>query len=362
MLNYHLESLRAGATIVSSNKHFTRHAQRKNCMKRQPSNPWCPLVAILSSVGFALLPAQSTWAVSYKFDMGGDRTPLAPGYERVTPATILDKHEAYGWTRIPQRVVFRDDPTNPYYSAGEESLEYALYSDGILSSEENTFEFKVEPGRYAVTAAVGDLALGEDRRGNSIWANGVQVVSNETTDGSVKAFTFLVEAAQGKIVLRFMQKQLTVMAVTAEQLAAGQERKPSVVEYPVQRPGREEYRRNWQSYEGRYVGMWEQARQELKADGIDVETWTAKRADFKQHKDYRSYSVSGLDGRPWSYMDKLAGGIHLDGICRSFSEMGIDGVVGVHVVSAREFPKHGLRYALHSGGDSYMERQTLRPT
>jgi hypothetical protein len=114
-----------------------------------------PLVAL------ALLVCSPCWPETYRFDMGSESSPVTEGYVRVTHATLLAANPAFGWLQPPRGALFRADPANPYYANQDASPEFALYSDGVLSIEENAFVILVQPGRYVVTAVIGDLALGE---------------------------------------------------------------------------------------------------------------------------------------------------------------------------------------------------------
>jgi hypothetical protein len=224
-----------------------------------------PLVAL------ALFVCSPCWPETYRFDMGSESSPVAEGYVRVTHTTLLAANPAFGWLQPPRGALFRADPANPYYANQDASPEFALYSDGVLSIEENAFVILVEPGRYVVTAVIGDLALGEWRPGNSIWANGMQVASNESTGGTVKAFRFPVDAGEGRIELRFradsQQQYVTVNAVTAEPLAEGEACPVTVMEYPPEPLAQEGYRRNWERYADLLVADWEAAKRELRAAG-----------------------------------------------------------------------------------------------
>ncbi len=74
----------------------------------------------------ALFLAGAAAADSYKFDMGGEDTALASGYVTVMPATTLDKNPDFGWAQPGRWVIFRDGPTNPYYSRADTAWEYPL--------------------------------------------------------------------------------------------------------------------------------------------------------------------------------------------------------------------------------------------
>lgn len=294
-------------------------------------------------------------ADTYRFDMGNDDSALAPGYTRVTGKTMLEQTPAFGWTKPTAYIVNRNDPSNPYFSTADTAPEFALYSDGVLSIEENTFEFIVKPGKYAVTAAIGDLSLGEARPGNSIWANGVQVATNETTSATVKVFRFPVDAAEGKISLRFRadstQKYVTVMAVTADPLAEGETCNPSVKQLPEKLPLPDEYRRNWERYVDLYTADWAKAKSELKAEGVDLDYWSKESSRLHQQKDYREYYAWGMGS--WERLEAQIGTLNLDRLCPVFKEMGADGFIANGAIPKRELPKHGLKYAVAGHAEGY---------
>jgi hypothetical protein len=260
-------------------------------------------------------------ADSYRFDMGGPATPVAAGYTQVTAADVLAQGKAFGWAKAPAMVVYRNEPTNPWF-AQPDSLEYALYSDGLLTIEENTFTILVKPGRYAVTAIIGDLALGEGRPGNSIWANGAQLVSDVATDASVKAFSFPVDAPEGRIALRFRadspQRYSTVEAVTAEPLVAGQELVLSEKQYPTVPPSKETYLRNWDALQDQLLADWTQAKTELAAEGVDLQQWGKLAAALQQQPNYRQYWAWSLGGGSWERLAAQTGPLDISRLCVGF--------------------------------------------
>lgn len=346
------------------------------------------LVACVSFVGCGAMLGRPLAAASYKFDMGGVDTPVAPGYLRVTPATgtnrdgVEGRHSGqeahvvaasedarnpnYGWkTTVEQprgfpKVLLRDGPLNPFY-ADQDAADFMLYADGVLAIEESTFAFKVEPGRYEVTAVIGDLSPAEQRPGQSISANGVAVAENITTDGNVKAVTFPVQADEGLISLQFRAggnpKYVGVMAVTAEPLAAGRDVPVRQVTHPAAAPTADTFRKNWKRWEAVYAAEWERVKAGLRADGVDFEHDAAVRArrkagghDSEYFPVYRSAATS------WDRIDRYAKGIDIAGTCAVLKEMGIDGIVGADAVGMRELPARGIKYALYSGGQSYSYR------
>jgi len=294
-------------------------------------------------------------ADTYRFDMGNEDSALAPGYTRVTGKTMLEQNPAFGWTKRTAYIVNRNDPGNPFFGTADTSPEFALYSDGVLSIEENSFEFAVKPGRYAVTAAIGDLSLGEARPGNSIWANGIQVATNETTSASVKVFRFPVDVGEGKVSLRFRadspQKYVTVMAVTAETLADGETCNPSVKQLPEKLPPPEEYRKNWERYVDLYLADWTEAKAELKAEGVDVDYWLKETTRLRQQKDYREYYAWGMGS--WERLEAQIGTLNLDRLCPAFKEMGVDGFIANGAIPKRELPRNGLKYAVAGHAEGY---------
>lgn len=333
----------------------------------------------------AFLVCASATGASYRFDMGGKYTPLTEGYLLVTPNTGVNrdgvetrhsgqdaavlsadedaKNPNYGWKLTVQQprgfpqVLYRNDALNPYY-ANEKSKEFSLYSDGVLSFEENTFEFKAEPGRYAVTAVIGDLMPNEGRPGNSIWANGAKVVENISTDGNVKAITFPVQAGEGKISLRFRadsdQKYVTVMVVNAEPLAEGQECMLKEVTYPASVPTTDTYKQNWKRFESVYSAEWDKVKAELKAEGVDFEYWSKISAQLKKQKNYCEYFPVFRSGvTSWERISQYAEGISIAQTSKVFSEMGIDGITGPDAVGMRELPINGIKYAIYSGGQAF---------
>jgi hypothetical protein len=295
-------------------------------------------------------------ADTYRFDMGGPATPVAAGFTRVTAADIIGEGKSFGWAKAPAMVVYRNEPTNPWFAQAD-SLEYALYSDGLLSIEENTFILLVKPGRYAVTAIIGDLALGEGRPGNSIWANEAKVVSDVTTDASVKAFTFPVDAPDGRIALRFRadspQRYSTVEGVTAEPLAAGQELTLSEKQYPEASPTKETYLRNWDALQDRLLADWAQAKAELTAEGVDLQQWGKLASALQQKPDYRQYWAWSLGGGSWERLAAQTGSLDISRLCVGFKEMGINGFQTNSAMLSEGLTKAGLRHACSGSAESF---------
>lgn len=302
-----------------------------------------------------LLAAGPGMADTYRFDMGTEESPVAPGCTRVTPKHTLKESPHFGWAAAPRMTVLRNDPANPYFADAGTSTEYALYSDGHLSLGENTFTFRVKPGRYAVTAALGDLALDETRPGNSVWANGAQVVKGASTTASVKAFRFPVDAPDGRIALRFtaesVQRYSTVMAVTAEPLGPGEACKPSMAEFPPGPVPPETYRRNWERFQDLLLADWEQAKKELAAEGVDLAYWEKVAARLRGRPGYREYFAWGLGS--WERLEARAGTLSMGRMAGTFREMGIDGFIADSQVAIRELPQHGFLRAAHGGGEGF---------
>ena len=298
--------------------------------------------------------AGAAWAESYRFDMGDETTPLTPGYTLVTPKTLIDANAEFGWTDIaPQPsahwpcTVYRNDPLSPCY-ADEKSLAATLYTDSMCVLGGATFVFKVKPGRYAVTATMGDLMPGEGRDGMAIAVNGVAVVKDESTDGQVKSFTFPADAPEGRISLRFSADYRTgnyvmVEAVTAESLADGQECRPGVAVYPTVKPVAADYRRNFEHCQAGYVAKWERIKTQLRAEEPGFDFWQAREAELRKDPAFRPfYAIATV--LSWDRYDEYAQGIDLGGICRALKEMGIDGVTDNSRTSLREYPRCGFQY------------------
>jgi hypothetical protein len=313
------------------------------------------LLLVLSLLWFGLMSCGQ--AAEFHFDMGPDSGPVAAGYTQVTPAHLLAANPAFGWTARPYTTIYRNEPTNPYYYRGEETLEYALYSDGVLSLEENSFVFQVPPGRYGVTAIIGDLSLGEGRPGNGIWANGVQVANNETTDGTVKAFTFPVDAPEGRITLRFradsQQKYATVIGVTAKTLAEGETVAASVKQYPEQLPTPEIYLRNWQRLQDNLLADWEKAKAELAAEGVDLAYGQRVAAQLARQPGARQHFGWGLGSGSWERLAQKTGSLDMTRLCVALKEMGADGFLTNSALVAAGLKQAGLQYAVSGHAEHY---------
>lgn len=296
-------------------------------------------------------------ADSYRFDMGPDGSPLAAGYVRVTPATTLGQSPDFGWTARPMTALFRNDLDNPFFATMDTAPDFALYSDGVLSLEENSFVFRVLPGRYAVTAVIGDLAIGEGRPGNSLWANGQLIAKDEVTEANVKAFTFPVEAPEGKITLRFRadssQKYVTVNAVSAEPLAAGQDCPVGAKVYPPSKPAPEVYRQNWARFQEQTLADWELAKRALAAEGVNVGYWQKQMAALRTRPDYREYWGWGLGSGAWERVAAITGELPLGPLCAMYREMGLDGFTTRSGLVARELAKAGMKHAVGGSAENY---------
>lgn len=296
-------------------------------------------------------------AASYRFDMGGPNTPVAKGYTRVIPADLYTTDKGFGWAKPGVYYLFRSEPTNPYLGQGEAGFEFALLSDAVLSIKENTFTFNVAPGRYAVTAIIGDMALGEGRPGQSVWANGERVVDMVDTNASVKAFTFPVDAAGGKIELRFRsdssQKYVTVEGVSAEPLAPGQELKPSMKEYPEGPVPLETYRANWKTLEDALLADWEQAKRELQAEGADVAYTSRTATALCGQPGYRPYWGWTLGSGAWERLAHKTGSLDLSRLLAAFKEMGIDGFGSNSPTVAQQIRAAGMGHSVAGHAEGF---------
>lgn len=299
---------------------------------------------------------------SYRFDMGSEGSPVAPGYVRVTPADLDAPDRPFGWTKKPMGSVFRGEPTNPYLAQGPEGLEFSLLSDAVLSIEENTFVFRVKPGRYAVTAIFGDLALGEGRPGQSLWANGTLIADKESTDASVKAFTFPVDAPDGKIELRFRsdssQKYVTVEAVSAEPLAEGKALAVTMKQYPEGPVPISTYQDNWKVLQDAMLADWEQAKRELAAEGVDVAAWQKQVEAFRQQPGYRPYWGWALGGGAWQRLGEKIGSLELGRLLAAYREMGIDGFSTNQQMLADQLRAAGFGHAVSGHAEAFPGNDT----
>lgn len=306
-----------------------------------------------------MLACAAVRADSYRFDMGSAATPTAPGYTQVTAADRFGEGKAYGWAKSPAMVVYRNEPTNPWY-AQPTSLEYTLYSDGLLTIEENTFTFRVKPGRYAVTAVIGDLALGEGRPGNSIWANGMSIVGDQATNASVKAYTFPIAAHDGLIELRFradsLQQYVTVEAVSAEPLAEGQDLALTVKQYPEAPVTADTYRRNWAYQTELLLTDWTEAKRQLAAEGVDLAFTAKQRAAAKGRPGYREYWGWSIGSGGWERMAALTGELDLAPLMAAFIEMGIDGFSTRSESVQRQLHQCGLKVAVSGSAEGFPAR------
>lgn len=296
------------------------------------------------------------WAQEYRFDMGGPETPVAAGYVQVTSKDVWAAGREYGWAAAPSLVVNRNEPTNPWFAAPD-SLEYRLYSDGLLSLGENTFTFRVKPGRYVVTALLGDLALGEARPGNSLWANGVLIVQDLTTNAQVKAIRFAVAAPEGLIALRFRadsdQRYATVQGVTATPLAATDTVETSTQTFPETPPTRETYRRNWEALQDQILADWAQAKRELAAEGIDVATTRKLHERLQSRPGFREYWGWSLGGGSWERLAAQTDGLDASRLLTGFKEMGIDGFQTNSAFLAAQLTRAGMQHAVSGSAERF---------
>ena len=313
-------------------------------------------------LAMALLCATLAAADGVRFDMGGPSTPLAPGYTRVTPADMLADGKAFGWTKAPMTFLFRGEPTNPYLAQGPTGPEFSLLSDAVLSLEENTFVFMVPPGRYAVTAIIGDLALGEGRPGQSIWANDALVADKVSTDASVKAFTFPVDAAGGRIELRFRsdstQRYVTVEAVVAEPLPAGRDLAVTMKQYPEGPVPVETYRANWQAVQEALLADWAQAKRELAAEGVDLAYWQSELARLRKLPGYRTYWGWSLGGGAWDRLAQKIGTLDLSALLAAYREMGLDGFSTNQKLIADQLRAAGFGHAVSGHAEAFPGNDT----
>ncbi|MBI2301836.1 MAG: hypothetical protein HYU66_23270 [Armatimonadetes bacterium] len=287
---------------------------------------------------------------SYRYDMGPADAPVAPGYTQVTETSLWSDPAGFGWTARPSTSLYRNDPSNPWFADADTAVEYALYSDGVLSLEKNSFSFRVEPGRYALTVVIGDLALGEWRPGNSIWVNGNRIAENQTTAASVKAFTAAADAPDGRITVRFraesQQKYVTVMAIAAEPVAPGADVPAAVTEYPRQKPTAADYQRNWIRLARLFSADWERARAELAAEGQDL----SARIPRDPRREMFGWS---LGSGAWERLEALAGPLDLSPILAVCREIGLDGFGTNSPKMIAQLHAAGLQHAVEGSAERY---------
>ncbi len=293
-------------------------------------------------------------AAEYRFDMGGPDTPVAAGFSQVLPDQRFGPDHAFGWSQPARDVIWRDGPGNALYGNADAEPLYLAYADAILSIAENEFLFRVEPGRYLVTAVIGDLATGEHRPGNSLWANGTLIAAGLSTNANLLSLTFPVAATDGLITLRFradsQQQYVTVEAVMAVPLTGQDEPPLRTVKVP-QAPTATDYRRDWERFQRLYAADWAVARQGLAQQGVDVAAWIGRRAEFRAGPKAREYWPSG--GTRWEIVDSLVGGLDAAAVARCWREMGLDGVVCSEPVFVRELRKAGLKHAVAGHAEGF---------
>jgi len=311
------------------------------------------------AIALCALLAGPALAETYRFDMGSADSPLADGCSRITPADLFAEGKPFGWHSTPSMVIFRGGPANPYYLQRETSAEYAMYSDGVLSIGENTFSFRVQPGRYAITCVIGDLALDEHRPGNSVWANEVLVASDVATNATVKTIRFPVQVDEGVVSLRFRadsaQRYATVIAVSAEPLDSGVDCPLEVTECPPEPVTPDLLRRNWASFQEGLVVDWQRAKTELHAEGEDIAYWQQACDALRALPDLREYIGLSLGAGEFERLAQRTGDLSLDALCTIAPQMGVDGFVTNSKAAIAELKAAGLKYGVGVSAEALPE-------
>jgi hypothetical protein len=127
-------------------------------------------------------PAPSPTA---RFDFGTTSSPVATGYQQVTPRTRYTSNRGHGWQS--GTVLSRDRVTGT-----------ALTRDFNFTTQV-TFAVDVPNGRYMVTVTMGDARHDHDEM--AVFLEGVQVSLLTTARGEFVSHTHMVTVVDGQLTL-----------------------------------------------------------------------------------------------------------------------------------------------------------------
>jgi len=106
--------------------------------------------------------------VLFLFDMGSEQSPVAPGYVRITPASVFSDSTGYGWIKPPEKAVDVEKPKwdKSWDGPGGQVIprDIIIYKehndltrDAVAGKSDLVFEIRVPNGEYRVAVTIGDL-------------------------------------------------------------------------------------------------------------------------------------------------------------------------------------------------------------
>jgi len=126
------------------------------------------LLGVLVSMMLLGVASASTQANRWSFDCGTPDSPLAEGYQRLTPEDTYTKAKGYGWEgATPSSALFEIPPPPPgvgYIGRPQKLTQYFkdslddLNSDAVVSTDDLVFRIDVPVATYRVSLTMGDMS------------------------------------------------------------------------------------------------------------------------------------------------------------------------------------------------------------
>ena len=128
------------------------------------------------------------------FDFGADTSPVAPGYQQITPRSTYSAAKGFGWMLGPGESVTASDQggTNPNLSALERDY---------IATTSSTFAVDLTNGTYDVTVTVGDAA--HDHNAMQVFLQGERRGAISTLAGEFVTNTYRAVVSNGQLQIRF---------------------------------------------------------------------------------------------------------------------------------------------------------------
>ncbi|HID07674.1 MAG TPA: hypothetical protein EYP10_11080, partial [Armatimonadetes bacterium] len=173
------------------------------------------LLTIITCLGIYQVTCNATASnvkqfVVLRFDCGAANSPVKRGWIRVTHNTVYTRERGYGWLRAGSSSFDRTEVFIPRWlreSIAQKPQLDDMLRDGVFDKQDISFRADVPDGQYWVVVSIGDE--GATRRNMSVYANGITIAENVTTQTSwggfstTRTFRKRIEVNNGKLELMF---------------------------------------------------------------------------------------------------------------------------------------------------------------
>lgn len=148
--------------------------------------------------------------VVLRFDCGTSDSPVKRGWIRIAHDTVYTRERGYGWLRPASSSFDRTEVFIPGWlkaSIVQKPQLDDVLRDGVFDKQDISFRVDVPDGQYWVVVSIGDE--GATRRNMSVYANGIAIADNVTTQTSwggyatTRTFRKRVKVSNGKLELTF---------------------------------------------------------------------------------------------------------------------------------------------------------------